>query len=461
MHSTPTRQDDGFTLIEAAVALLIASFIFVALGQTIAWALRSAEERRLEQQAAALTAEVVEAVRDLSYEEVALLPPASDPTRLPDSTYDPGTGDEPIVEDSVAGIPSQVSTETFNSVTFTLTRYVTWVDDNPLDSETEDFRRLSVVAEWESRGVARTEELQTFIARQSADAGAANPTYGAAIGPPSLTSYGAEGTDIVFEQTVTNIGNREDTFDITVTNDAGWPVSVLDAASGFPLVDTSGNGIPDTGNLLPSPDPGSALGIRVVVTVPAGTAFGESAISVIEATSVTDPGSSSSASDKAVSTGPYTAVNADLFLKAGMALSPAPPSGSPSLLPGPNGTTFTWSTSVPDNWEVITDGTLDLYVGRRGTCAPADVAYTVTVRTTSGPWAVGVPSGPLAVSGCGVRLSTVTLPIDGNIISAGETLYLDITITDVSSGNPGKRGLTVGFDGVGAESLLSFRAVTW
>ncbi|NNC93173.1 MAG: type II secretion system protein [Acidimicrobiia bacterium] len=456
---THDRRDGGFTLIEAAVALLVATFIFVALGQTIAWALRSSEERRLEQQAAALTSEVVEAARDLSYEQVALLPAVSDPSRLPASTFDPGTGPEPIVEESLAGIPSQVTTETFNSTTYTLTRYVTWVDDNPLDSEAEDYRRFTVVAEWQSRGVKRTEELQTFVARQSADAGAANPTYGAAVGPPSMTSYGAAGTDIIFEQTVTNIGNREDTFDITATNPAGWPVIVLDATTGFALVDTSGNGTPDTGNLTPSPDSGSTFDIQVVVSVPDGTAFGDGTVTIVEATSVTDPDSSASASGKSVSTGPFTAVNAELYLKTGMALSPAPPTGLPSLLGGPEGTTLTWSTSVSETWTLITDGSLDLFVGRRGTCAEADVAYSVRVRTTSEIWVTGVPSGPISVSGCGVRQSTVSLPINGNVITAGETLFVDVTITGVSVANPAKRGLNIGFDGLTAESQLSFRAV--
>jgi type II secretory pathway pseudopilin PulG len=453
------RRDGGFTLIEASVALLIAAFIFVALGQTIAWALRSAEERRLEQQAAALTAEVVEAVRDLEFEQVALLPPGSDPSRLPASTYDPGTGPEPIIEDSLAAIPSQVTTENFNSVTYTLTRYVTWVDDNPLDTETEDYRRLTVVAEWQSRGLKRTEELQTFVARQSAAAGISNPTYGAAIALPSVTIYGGAGTDAVFEQTVTNIGNRDDAFDLTATNDAGWPVTILDATTGFPLVDTTGSGFPDTATLVPRPDPGSTLDIQVVVSIPEGTPFGKSSVTIVEATSATDPDSTSSASDTVRSTGPYEAVNADLYLKTGMALSPLPPTGLPSVISGPEASTFTWSMPVAANWEVITEGTLDLYVGRRGTCAAADVSYTVTVQTTSEIWASNVYSGPIAVSGCGVRLSSVTLPILGKTIAAGENLYVSVTIVDVSTGNPAKRGLSIGFDGVDAASILSFRAV--
>ncbi|MEE9534407.1 MAG: type II secretion system protein, partial [Acidimicrobiia bacterium] len=167
--------DRGFTLIESAVALLIASFIFTALGQTVATALRASGERRLEQQASALTNEAVELIRDLGFDGVALLPAASDPTRLPVSTFDPGTGPENIFEDSAGGIPLQVTTETFNGITYTLTRYVTWVDDDPLDSQTEDYKRFTVIADWTSRGVTRTEQLETFIALQSAEVGASNP----------------------------------------------------------------------------------------------------------------------------------------------------------------------------------------------------------------------------------------------------------------------------------------------
>ena len=58
MNSTG-RHDGGFTLIEASIALLIASFIFLGLAQTISSALRASEQRRLEQQAVALISEVV------------------------------------------------------------------------------------------------------------------------------------------------------------------------------------------------------------------------------------------------------------------------------------------------------------------------------------------------------------------------------------------------------------------
>ncbi|MEE9228022.1 MAG: type II secretion system protein, partial [Acidimicrobiia bacterium] len=295
--------DRGFTLIESAVALLIAAFIFTALGQTVATALRASGERRLEQQASALTNEAVELIRDLGFDEVALLPAASDPTRLPVSTFDPGTGPENIYEDPAGGIPLQVTTETFNGITYTLTRYVTWVDDDPLDSETEDYKRFTVIADWTSRGVTRTEQLETFIALQSAEFGASNPTYGAAFNPQFDKKFGRESMDIVFLHTITNIGNRDDYFEMTITNDKGWPVTIRDAVTGLPLTDWTGEGTPDTGLLTPNPDSGSTLDVEIVVSVPAGSSVGEFSLTTMEATSLGDPGSSSSANDIAASTG--------------------------------------------------------------------------------------------------------------------------------------------------------------
>ncbi len=453
------RRDGGFTLIEAAVALLIATFIFVALGQTISMALRAAEERRLEQQAAALTAEVAESIRDLTYDEVALLPSASDPTRLPGSTFDPGTGAEVVIEDAIAGIPSQVTTESFNTITYTLTRYVTWVDDDPLDSSAEDYKRLTVQAEWTSRGQTRTEELETLVALEKAEAGAANPTYGAAFSPAFDTGYGQAGTDMVFTHTVANIGNRDDFFDVTVVNDAGWPVVVNDLATGTALVDWSGNGTPDTGLLLPAPDPGSTIDLEVIVTVPAGTPFGEGSLTTIEATSVHDLDASSSANDTSYSTGAFTPVGVKLYMKAGMALNSIVPSGTPSTVAGPSGASVTWSGIAPEALNVASDGTLEVHVSRRGTCAAGVVAFDASVGSTAtGTWAT-VSSGDIPVSTCDPVLSTVVLPIDGNTFAAGDTLFVQIDITKVSSGSPSKRGLTVAFDGVDFQSNLAFNAV--
>ncbi len=82
----------------------------------------------------------------------------------------------------------------------------------------------------------------------------------------------------------------------------------------------------------------------------------------------------------------------------------------------------------------------------------------MTIRTTSETWATA-SSGDVAIDGCTPELSKVAVPIDGNIITAGEFLYVDVTITKVANGNQDRRGMTAYFDGLGFASALEFAAV--
>lgn len=447
------NRDGGFTLIEAAVALLIATFIFVALGQTIATALRASESRRLEQQADALIAEVIEEVRDFAYADLALN--SSDPTLGPETTFDAGYGSEPLIIESTGGLTPQVTTESFNTITYTLTRYVAWVDDDPADTETEDYKRLTVVAEWESRGQTRTEQRDTIVS--FAEPGAPAATYGVSIDPAVDSANAAADTTYTYVHTIENIGSGADSFDLTVTNDLGWPVTMRSVDTGVPPVDTNGNGTPDTGELTLT---GDTYDIEVIVLVPAGTPASVSSVTILEATSFGDPSVSASASDTTTSTGTTAApIDVDFYLKTGMVLSPVVPTGSYTSTSGSNGSIKTWTISPGSNWTTTTDATLRLFVGRRGTCSSGTVEYTATLRTSGGPWG-SAASGPIAVSGCNpTTLSTVTIPVNGNSISAGETLYLDILITKPSNGNPSRRGLTIGFDGTAADSSIAFQVV--
>ncbi|MGI9648181.1 MAG: type IV pilus modification PilV family protein [Acidimicrobiia bacterium] len=449
------RRDGGFTLIEAAVALLIATFIFVALGQTIATALRASEARRLEQQADALIAEVIEGVRDFEYADLAL--DSGDVTLLPITSFDAGTGPEPLIVETGGSLTPQVSTETFNTITFTLTRYVTWVDDDPLDTSTEDYKRMTVVASWDHRGSTRTEQRDTLVSL--AEPGATTPatSYGVSINPASDAKNGAAGDFVTYTHTIENIGSGADTFELTVTNDLGWPVTMRSVDTGVAPVDTNGNGTPDTGELALT---GDTYDLEVIVQVPGTMGAGTSSSTILEATSAGDSGMSASAEDTTTSTGltaaPY---DVEYFLKSGFALSPTTPTGSYTTTSGESGTTKTWLVSPGQDWEATGNATVRLFVGRRGTCASGTVEYTATLRTTSGTWG-SQASGPISVSGCDpTQLSTVTIPIIGETISSGQTLYLDILMTEPSSGQKAKRGLTVGFDGTAADSSVTFEVV--
>lgn len=73
-------------------------------------------------------------------------------------------------------------------------------------------------------------------------------------GEPSVVATAAQGVAVSFESYVWNTGNDTDTFDITVDNlassfPAGSVFRILQSDGMTPLIDTSGNGIPDTGPL--------------------------------------------------------------------------------------------------------------------------------------------------------------------------------------------------------------------
>jgi uncharacterized repeat protein (TIGR01451 family) len=83
----------------------------------------------------------------------------------------------------------------------------------------------------------------------------------------------AQGGTVVFTNVVQNTGNGVDTFDITMANasfPAGTTFNLFQSDSNTPLVDSTGNGTPDTGPLAPN----QTYQVIVRVTLPGGTAGG-------------------------------------------------------------------------------------------------------------------------------------------------------------------------------------------
>ena len=87
---------------------------------------------------------------------------------------------------------------------------------------------------------------------------------GVDLDPPRF-SVGDPGNTIVFPHTLTNLGNGADSFAVSVTSPAGWPVTVY--------LDVNGDGILDSGDSpLSGPLPltlGETQALLVVVQVPA------------------------------------------------------------------------------------------------------------------------------------------------------------------------------------------------
>ena len=79
----------------------------------------------------------------------------------------------------------------------------------------------------------------------------------------SNSGSGNPETTVSYTNTITNVGQTADTFDVTTSSSAGWSVALYESDGVTPLSDTDGDTIPDTGSL----NANQAVNIVVKVTV--------------------------------------------------------------------------------------------------------------------------------------------------------------------------------------------------
>src|SRR5205807_4189385 len=126
--------------------------------------------------------------------------------------------------------------------------------------------------------VDSTSNNYNLAARQStsvtiSDTGvAANDNDGTINGIDTINAA-AQGSTVTFTDVVTNTGNGTDSFDITVPSNtfpAGTVFTLYKSDGVTPLIDTSGNSIPDTGPLAA----GASYTVIVKAALPAGSLGG-------------------------------------------------------------------------------------------------------------------------------------------------------------------------------------------
>lgn len=140
---------------------------------------------------------------------------------------------------------------------------------------------------------------------------------------PITVVSATQGGVVSFTDYVWNTGNGEDSFDLTLGSSSfptGTAISLFKADGVTPLVDTNGNGIPDTGNL----DPGENADIVIKVTLPP-SAIGSNYEVTLTATSFTDDSLSNPARNVLSSI-----ITASVDLTNDAAL------GDPNVVPGGN-----------------------------------------------------------------------------------------------------------------------------
>lgn len=178
------HRDDGFTLVEAIVALGIIFGVVLMLLRTVDSGARVIVESRRQAAASALASELVERARSLEWEHMGLSTTANG-TTCPDQvgcadtlslfselTTGPYAFDgEPIVFATGQTFDPFLQfhqTLVRDDTTFDRYLFVTSVRDDPSDPETERYRRITAIVRWRAHsGFQREHRLVTYVSQFS------------------------------------------------------------------------------------------------------------------------------------------------------------------------------------------------------------------------------------------------------------------------------------------------------
>jgi uncharacterized repeat protein (TIGR01451 family) len=277
-------------------------------------------------------------------------------------------------------------------------------------------------------------------------------TRSAAVAISSSTvASAALGTSFTFSNTVTNNGNATDTFNITYAAGAtafpaGTTFQLLKADGVTPLIDTNGDGIPDTGPVAA----GGTYVVTVKVTLPATSSATAPFLESITATSTNTGTVSATGTDtlSATSGGAAVDVTASTPYNAS-ALGYGPGSGTSPVLTNtvnPGATTTlplyvnntgtiadTYNLSIISPTTLPTGWTVTFYAdGGAGNCSTLGAAITATPTINAGGNSaacavVSVPAG--YAPGLNVFKFGVQSPVSG----AQDTINEGVTVNTVRS----------------------------
>lgn len=263
--SSPRRlrdAEDGFSLVEGLVAMALITLILTALLHTQISTLRTVHDSRLVDQATALGNEALEDARNYTYDDLVMLNSdlVGDPYVVAGTKVDPdGTGAlaaEPVVRAS-AGAPftPHVITRTLQGVTFTIRKYLTWVDTASQGGSEQHLKRVVVIVDWQTGGDDETFRTSAMVARSRSGLG----TTRFEVSPLQQEVEVEPGNQVALAHAVTTLGIT-DTYNLEMPVPTGrsWVIEfhhdanadgVYDGPSDPPLVDTNFDGIVDTGNV--------------------------------------------------------------------------------------------------------------------------------------------------------------------------------------------------------------------
>lgn len=250
---------EGFSVVEAVVAITLLAAVFVLLAGLFSAMLINTVFARQNQQAIDIISEQIERIRSEVYEDTALRPTdiGSDCKIVLVGTvhhFDPDCGGpaaptEPIVLSATGTVSPYVSTVVRNNVRFTVSRYVTAVPD-VLGAAS---KRVTVHAQWTENGRRRQREAATIVTLNRRGLPLPKFSYRTAV-----TKTVNQGATLVLPGRIVNNGAR-DRFNLTAA--AGgrtWSFRFYEDVNGngqkdpadtTELFDTDGDGTRDTGLL--------------------------------------------------------------------------------------------------------------------------------------------------------------------------------------------------------------------
>ena len=237
---------------------------------------------------------------------------------------------------------------------------------------------------------------------------------------PITVATAAQGSTVSFSNVFTNTGNGTDSFDVAVSTSsfpAGSSFTLYKADGVTPLVDTNGNGIPDTGpvtGILTAPN--NTYTVVLKVTLPAGVTGGPFSVSKT-ATSKFDPTKTATGTDTLTA---ITANTVDLTNGAGLGVGSFTPATIVTNATNP-GTTTRFTLNVV-NASTSTGDTFNLAASTDPTFAGLNLpaGWTVVFRDSAG--AVITNTGIVAAGATAVVFADVTPPAGQAAIPAGQPI---------------------------------------
>ena len=134
MQKRKKKKEEGFTLIEVLVTMMILSGVLTALLSCFIYGLNVISRMKQTAIATQVIQEQLEDIRDKTYDEVVSLGTSFDNTRLDQLSNTSGC------EEASGGLTVE-------------------------DSEGDDIKKVTVTVQWTYRGRAQREDLVTFITR--------------------------------------------------------------------------------------------------------------------------------------------------------------------------------------------------------------------------------------------------------------------------------------------------------